>query len=293
MAQEGNVKVGIGIITYNGATRVASLLKSIVRCTSMDDVDVYVVDDGSKRRQQKLLRGVCEFYGVKVSLHSENLGISSAWNHCIARLHERGIYVLANDDVQVRTGWLDALTYFLARNKQVGMVGLHQRHQGTIRVPEACDPSMPYKRLSSSGYCFAFTGQTWGRIGKFDEGFLSFYEELDFGVRCLKAGLANYDIGPAVDHLWGQTFRENADDLLPKVKMGMSRKRFERKHGAIGALEALMRETGPKSLAWLGEDGEDKTGEVPTYWQWQCQLPSPEGDGLQVRRQEACPRSAD
>ena len=258
-------KVAIGIATLNGAERIDKLLASIKQHTAdAHDYKIIVIDDGSTERVLQQLRPLCVAYGVELQEHRTNQGISATWNHLCARFDCKYV-VLLNDDVVVSPRWLDALVFFADSNK-FGMAALHPLRNGKI---VKCgggeielfseEASIPHRVVAANGYCFIIEKAKWTILGGFDEQFISFYEEVDFGVRCLKMGFSSFNIPwPMVDHEWSTTFQQNDRLLLPAVRMQHSREYFIKKWGAdlpelIPSLKNLL--PPPQHVTWLTEGG--------------------------------------
>jgi GT2 family glycosyltransferase len=263
--------VSVGIATLNGVTRIDPLLASIKACTGDVNYKVVVIDDGSTERNLIQLRDLCAAHGVELREHRTNQGIPTTWNHLVER-YDCTYAALLNDDVVVKPGWLEAMLYFAMRH-DVGMVGLHPNRNGKIVVcgggemdPDDPLAQIPHRVVAANGYCFLIRKQTWDRVGRFDEEYMSFYEEVDFGVRCWQAGLQSFNIPwPIIEHEWSSTFAQNDQLLLPQVRMKNSRERFIRKWGAdlpdlIPALKFQL--APPTDLAWLTPKGSVRSDAV-------------------------------
>lgn len=257
--------IAVGIATLNGVTRIDPLLASIKACTSGVNYKVIVIDDGSTERNLVQLRALCAAYGVELREHRTNQGIPATWNHLVERYDCQHVALL-NDDVLVKPGWLEAMVYFELCNKNVGMVGLHPNRDGKIVVcgggemdPSSSYAQIPHRVVAANGYCFLVKKEVWAKVGRFDEEYLSFYEEVDFGVRCWQAGLQSFNIPwPIIEHEWSSTFAQNDQLLLPQVRMKNSRERFIRKWDMDlpDLIPKLKFELAPPGgLAWLTPKG--------------------------------------
>src|SRR3990172_5433332 len=225
----------IGIITFNGNARIYSLLKSLVKNTpNFDSMTKVVVDDGSAERELKILREICKEFNVPLREHRRNLGIPAGWNHCYeyAKENKCKYGVLLNDDLEMTPDWLKYLMFFIKNNQKVGGVSLQQNVGGQgIRIPDGADINKPFRRIAVEGYCFLTELKNWEMVGKFDEGYYSFFEECDLFCKLAKLGYYSYGIPPSVIHEWGETFRQNEDLLFPKIRMKLSKELFEQNHG--------------------------------------------------------------
>lgn len=233
-------KVGIGITTLNGVARLSGLLQSIHEAVPEEKcAHVVIADDGSFEKNLILLRALVEEYNkldnlkIAVLEHRQNLGIVAGWNNCKNYLLGQGLpYVgIFNDDVLIPEDWFTSVEFLLDTNGKIGVVGFHQRNDEKVILPDGMTEKDVYLRTASSGYCFVVRDECFLQVGDFDPSYFSFYEDLDFGVRVYSHGFVCVDAPPVVDHLWGETFRQNESALLPKIRMKSSEKIFRGKWG--------------------------------------------------------------
>lgn len=226
---------GIAIATINGSSRVYNFLESI-RAAGDEYSDLILVDDGSTERELTVLRELCRYYKIEFREHRRNQGIAASWNHGMAYLKERGceLGVVCNDDIVVTKGWLEAIRTFHELNPVVAMVGLHATINGALQCTDNgikkfegdVDFSVPHRGICSNGFCFGLSVGMWERAGFFNETYLSYYEETDFGARASEGGCFSYNIPwPVIQHEWGTTMRENPN-LLASIRMQKSRENF-------------------------------------------------------------------
>lgn len=284
-------KIVCGIPTFNGAWRLRNLLKSIAMRTpeiQSGEARVVVVDDGSPLPDQT--RAVveemkCGFPEGSLAYveHGRNRGISAGWN--TASRHFDCEYVaLANDDVIMASGgWLRAMIHALANSPDVGVVGpnwhafiaddvakllespdsdlrviprdpVSKAHTPSRRDLEPCDPG---RVMAPCGQLFAFRRADFDALGGFDENYISFYEETDFGTamaaKLRKIGFAlNW---PQCWHMWSQTFNTNPQ-LNSGTRMAHSRAFYRQKWGVPGHIpqgEECGQWTNPKNLGTIGD----------------------------------------
>lgn len=228
-------EVAIGVTTYNGASRAGNLFHSIGQRTPKSiDWQVVLVDDGSPNVHQT--RELAKLWKDSLRLtyieHGRNRGISAGWNTA-ARALDCKYVVLINDDVIVSKGWLESLVFALEHSPQVGVVGMSWHafvlgdvHQ-LIKEPDSdlyaaprdplskvedlnrrgfedCNPG---RVMAPTGQLFAFRRADFDRLGGFDENYLSFYEETDFGTALARDGKIGLQINwPHCWHMWSATF---------------------------------------------------------------------------------------
>ena len=264
-AGEQKADIAIGISCYNNFASVDNLLKNIEEVTSPGlNYRIVVCDDGSKEIYKLGLREIVKKHrDVSLVEHIENYGISATWN-TLAGHFESKYTVLLNDDVLLVKNWLTALVYFLQKNRDIGTAGLftyHGLNQATAKklaFDGVKDPTAPVFILSPPGCCFAFTGLMWKKVGEFNENMKSFYEECDFGTRCLSKGFRNYALPyPRIYHEWSGTFSRNAE-LQAANRMNESRVIYKKIWGG-DLREMFDKWVMNEKLAevkWLSEGGE-------------------------------------
>jgi len=264
------MKIGISFGTINGSERFYKAMQS-VRDAGDDFAAVVLVDDGSCERELQILRELCKHYEVEFREHRRNMGISATWNHGIAYLGEKGcdLVVVCNDDIKVTKGWLKAIEFFYENNPLVGMVGLHARVDGKLvctdnnikKYEGEVDFSVPHRGLCANGFCFSVDYGLWKDLNYFDEGYQSFYEELDLGCHMAGRGIFSYNIPwPVIEHEWGSTFSQNPN-LLAEIRMKKSKERFMEKWGGEmpQMYEKYVSFNSSMEMTWL-QDGEVKRG---------------------------------
>lgn len=220
------MNVLVGIPTLNGPDRLRRCLASVHWNTDVS-VQVLVSDDASSEENLKLNKDVVSALRAETGrdvpmLTSETrLGIPAQWNRLVRHVPDAEIIVLINDDVEVVNDWLDVLVFTLEHNPHIGMVGLLSE-VGVTTINALPRRRVDYNEarlldgggslLSSGGACFAFRRKDWEAVGGFDERYICFYEELDFGVSQRERGLAcviaTY---PLVYHMGGATIAANHD----------------------------------------------------------------------------------
>ena len=227
-------RVGVGFLTINGPDRVHRAVKAVLVAADADGVPrprICVVDDGSSELSKSLIGSLSHTLGFDYLVHPRNLGISAGWNHLMERLGTNCDTVLVlNDDLFVTPGIFSAFDYWIKTNPTLpwGTVSPWLRYQGKVlrlRAEPDWEPNRPLLSLSPCGAAFFLRTPTWQKVGPFDETFKSFYEEYDFGLRCVEKGLGCYHLPwPVVDHGWSQTFVDNADMLKPTIRLASSKR---------------------------------------------------------------------
>lgn len=219
------------VVTHNTLEVTADCIRSILDKT-VRSFELIVIDNGSEDGSAGWLgRQSC----LTLIANEENLGWSAANNQGI--WHSRGEYcLLLNSDIIVKTkGWLEEMVR-LAQPSDVGTVGAKllypdgkiQHIGGSIH---RTDPFHPFDGASSNipeslkarevpfstGACLLIKKSTMELVGLIDEGYSFGYGDVDYGLRCLEAGLKNiYCPSAVLTHLWAYTQRKTGKWIPPE-----------------------------------------------------------------------------
>lgn len=140
---------------------------------------------------------------TKIMLASPSrLGVCRAFNRGVKALLKWHLHwscdaiAILNDDVLVRSGWLDALISALEEHPEFGLV-----------VATSVDPNGSGP-IGIAG-CSLHTRESLDRIGLFDEAFYGYGGDYDYHLRALAAGyLPTHVVNAIVDHRPGSTLGE-------------------------------------------------------------------------------------
>ncbi len=115
--------VSVVILNYNTAKLAIECVKSIFRTTTVKDIEVIVLDNGSApgeyERLEKALGGMKK---VVLWRSGKNLGFAGGNNYGVERA--RGKYVvLLNSDTLVEKGWLEKLLERIRSDQSIALVG--------------------------------------------------------------------------------------------------------------------------------------------------------------------------
>jgi len=219
------------VVTYNTLEITADCVRSVLDKT-IRSFELIVVDNGSKDGSVEWLeKQNC----LTLIANEENLGWAAANNQGI--WHSRGEYcLLLNSDTIVRTrGWLREMIR-LAQPDDVATVGAKllyadgriQHIGGSIH---RTNPFHPFDGASAdtpeslevrevpfnTGACLLIKKSAIELVGLIDEGYKLGYGDVDYGLRCLEAGLKNIYCPTAVlTHLWAYTQRKTGKWIPPE-----------------------------------------------------------------------------
>ena len=214
--------VSVIILNFNGGDLLRKCLQSVFK-TDYPDYEVLVVDNGSTDESCVMVEK--EFPRVQLVRNQENCGYSEGNN--VGILHSIGEFiVLLNNDTVVHSGWLSELVREAERNPEcfyqpkILFVGSNRinsagncvqlfgfafpRGMGEVDVGQydsKCEVSY------ASGACVLASRRLVEDVGLLDEGFFTFYEDVNWGWRALMRGYKTVYVPSAVIyHRWGSSW---------------------------------------------------------------------------------------
>jgi N-acetylglucosaminyl-diphospho-decaprenol L-rhamnosyltransferase len=209
--------LAVVIVNYNAGEYLARCVSSVVANAGGLDLDVHVIDnasrDGSAQRAKEAEPS------IRVTLNSTNRGLSAAWNQGAGGVDAPWILFL-NPDAEIWSGTLASFVKVGEEHPDVAVLGPVVRNaDGTIYesgrvVPSVAQavghaflgPFAPSNRFTRayrqdgwdrlterpvdwvSGACMLVRRSAFEAIGRFDEGFWLYAEELDLTTRLRAAG---------------------------------------------------------------------------------------------------------
>jgi GT2 family glycosyltransferase len=233
---ENKLKLSIVTVSWNVKEALINCLRSIEENRPCDEYEVIVIDNASKDGTVEAIRR--DFPEVKLVINTENRGFAAANNEGIQE--SRGQYILfLNPDTIVHPCSLDILVKFMDDNADVGACGPKLLNADGTTQPSA----RRFPTFRGSLYChtaFRFLGifrgqyKNWlmkdfdyersmdvdqlmgaalmvrssviGQVGRMDERFFIYYEEVDLCYRIKQAGWRIVFLPQAViGHLGGQS----------------------------------------------------------------------------------------
>lgn len=209
------------IPTWNRADLLQSILSNL-RVQSRPPDQVIVVDNGSTDATQIVARE----FGVDLCVFPENRGFAAAVNEGIKQAKSEWILIL-NNDVVLEPEWLERLLHCAERENaqfaagkllQMGEAGMLDGSWDLVsRAAYAwrCGYGRPDGAVWSTSRKISFAPMTaalfrsslFENIGLLDTRFESYYEDVDFGVRCALAGVEGiYEPAAVAVHIGKSTF---------------------------------------------------------------------------------------
>lgn len=214
-------KIGIATVLFNSQEVLPDFLTSL-HSQTYENFVVYAVDNAST----DLSAEICRQQGSRfmVTVNTENTGFAHATNQGIRQAIEDGceFVLLLNNDVAFQSDFLAQLmaglqrknadivaplTYYhdrpdiiwAAGGRLQRMAGFRPVHLGMNQRDTGQFPSDLRIQFAPGSAIFA-RRSVFATVGLLDEAFYTYWEDTDFAVRALRAGLRNYLIPAA--KLW-------------------------------------------------------------------------------------------
>jgi GT2 family glycosyltransferase len=201
------VSCSVVIPVFNRASVTRQCLDALLNELS-DEIEVIVVDDGSRDTTPEVLRTYGE--RVHVVTHDRNRGFASACNDGVAASAGRFVVFLNNDTLPV-DGWLEALIAHAERHERAAVVGSKLlypndtvQHAGVVicqdRVPRHIYAGFPadHPAVSKSrrfqivtAACALVRRDAFEGVGGFDATFSNGYEDVDL---CLRLAESDHEV---------------------------------------------------------------------------------------------------
>lgn len=150
--------------------------------------EIVIVDNGSSIKVPTLNT----FYADKVITHTENLGVSVAWNKGI-RVSFGEYIVLLNNDTQVFTGWLEELKRVIDEEgfdlvMASPMYSLTEPFARAVESKKVLEGKYIFDKVAKDFSCVMFKKSLFDEIGEFDEQFFNYCSDADYFRRLDQAG---------------------------------------------------------------------------------------------------------
>jgi GT2 family glycosyltransferase len=223
-------RVTAAVLNYNGRHLLEVVLPSLA-AQSYTDFETVVVDDCSTDDSRAYLRS--EWPQVRViETGPRNVGVAAALNVAVAAARGE-LVALLNNDVELAPRWLGELVAALDRHPEAATAAGKLLEYRDRRV------------IDGAGDIFTRAGSAWGRgggqfdrgqyereedvfaptagaalyrvaaladVGPFEESFVAYFEDVDWGLRAQLAGYRSRYVPAAVGyHMGSQTTRGDAN----------------------------------------------------------------------------------
>ena len=150
--------------------------------------ELIIIDNGSTIKPPSPQ----SYYADKIVIHSQNLGVSIAWNKGV-RVSFGEYIVIINNDVQVFEGWLETLKEVLDSG-EADLVMAHPMYSLTepfaraIESKKVLEGKSIFDSIGTDFSCVMFKKELYNEIGAFDETFFAYCQDIDFLKRMEVAG---------------------------------------------------------------------------------------------------------
>ena len=210
--------VSIIVPVFNRCDLTAAFVRNLTESTPGAYWEALIVDDGSTDETSGFLKTLDPpFRSIRLD---ENGGYARAVNRGVAATSAPTLALL-NNDLVLRTGWIEPMLRLLSDKETIGAVGNVQinresklvDHAGVFFDPDGMPthahknrrnpPSGPWKeRNAVSAACMVMKRYVFDTLGGFDEKFRNGMEDIDFCVRLRTAGYRIFVTHESVvDHL--------------------------------------------------------------------------------------------
>jgi len=110
------MKTSIVLLNYNGEQLLSQFLPGVITFSSMPDVEIVVIDNGSTDQSVVLLEK--QFPSVRCIALDQNYGFAGGYNRGLAQI-EADLFVLLNTDVEVTDNWLGPLREMMEKDPDI------------------------------------------------------------------------------------------------------------------------------------------------------------------------------
>lgn len=226
--------VSIVIPVFNQIAFTRQCLDRIRRHTGNTvPFEVIVVDNGSTDGTRAFFVDRLSEPRLRYHRNDENLGFARG-NNLGASLSSEDYLLFLNNDTLVRPGWLEQMMRLAESNSRIGVVGIKQlfpytntiHHTGIVftpgGVPQHIYPHLPAdlahvnkqrEYQAVNGACLLIRRSLFEACGRFDEGYVNGYEDVDLCLAVRQRGLSVWCCTRASIYHYGQmTETRTADD---------------------------------------------------------------------------------
>jgi N-acetylglucosaminyl-diphospho-decaprenol L-rhamnosyltransferase len=150
-------EVSVIILSWNTRDLLAACLRSVYQTTRDLNLEIIVVDNGSKDDSCEMVRR--EFPWVRLIENNENVGFARA-NNQAARAAQGQYIFLLNSDAELQTDSLQIMLALAKKEPKTGIVGAHLLNpDGSFQASHTPFPTLWHEFLILTGLGRAFYGR--------------------------------------------------------------------------------------------------------------------------------------
>ncbi len=220
------------VLNYNGRDLLETLLPSLA-AQSYRDVEVVVVDDCSTDESREYVEQNWPQFRI-LPTGPRNLGVSAAFNFAVASA-DCELVALLNNDIELDPEWLARLVGAIDRHPRAGAVTgktlnywrraeldgagdvftfAGTAHRRGIGSDDRGQFDVEEEVFAVSAGAALYRASALKDVGPFDESFIAYLEDVDWGLRAQLAGYRAWYVPAAVAyHMGGATTGGEASDL--------------------------------------------------------------------------------
>ncbi len=109
-------QTAIVILNWNGQKHLKSFLPSVVEHSNIENVDIYVADNGSNDNSVEFIQKA--YPQIKLILFDKNYGYTGGYNKALAQI-DAEYFVLLNSDVEVTPNWIEPIVEFMNKDASI------------------------------------------------------------------------------------------------------------------------------------------------------------------------------
>lgn len=192
-------RLAIVIVNYGSHNLIGENLNDPLISTS---AEVVIVDNYTNAQELTALRALSSERGWHVVANPRNEGFGVGVNAGVAKAKALGCdaFLLLNPDVEIDVATIDALHQQVRENpvsvaspsiydsngKPWFLGGELRPKSGVVRTSRPVVLTDPFAWLT--GACLVLNDEVWNRSGGFDPTYFLYWEDVDFSLRCRRAG---------------------------------------------------------------------------------------------------------
>jgi hypothetical protein len=286
-----NIDISVVILNWNDRKHMEICLESLHNCTRSRTTEIIVVDNASTDGSPEMVEA--RFPNVKLIRNKENIGFPKGNNTGIRASKGKYVFVL-NSDIKVIGDCIDALVDYMEAHPDIGMIGPKilngdMTHQSSCREfptlwnnfcsTVSVATLFPSSKFFSGEHMLYFKGDRiidvnvlvgcfWlvrreaiDKFGLLDEGFFIYAEDVDWCIRCWKAGwrVVFYPDAQAIHYRGVSTTKKDP------VRFALTQQRsvlrfWQKHHGGLGRFAMSCLLFGHLVIRWVGTLVKSLTG---------------------------------